>query len=108
MHVDKAVSGKQGLSFSPSGSMLVVGSGREVVIYKVGGKWEKVWRTTLSSHSLCFLWASDHLIVTEMGEWIDINQQTVGKHKFKEWRGLPWCMDIMREHQRATIASIMG
>ena len=59
--------------------------------------------------SLCFLWASDHLIVTEEGDRIDINQQTMGKYTFEEnWEGYSLCMDIMRKHQLAVVGTDKG
>ena len=50
--MDKVASGNHNLSFSPSSSMLAIGNnvGGEwgMVLYKVGGEWEKVWDVALS------------------------------------------------------------
>lgn len=109
-HVDNVAYGRQCLSFSPSGELLAVGHGghgrRSVVIYKVGGGLAEVWSSAeFPSSAQCFLWLLDHLIVTEEGDWIDLETQTVQRYKFEcTLGGIPRLMDIMRNRQLAVIS----
>lgn len=97
-------------SFSPSGKLLAASNRRftdaKLVVHKVGGEWEEVWHSrTLHSSAVCFLWASEHQIVTEEGDWIDLEADAIRSGTFRHrWDGTAWNMDVMRNHQLAAIS----